>query len=320
MRRMIHNRLGASISVGCLLILFLLTACGGSASMSVPASHNVGNAPGSGSQGNPNGSQGKQGQQKGLSAIGQQYLIKALRVDMQIKGTRQVAADLQSWIKTTDPRASSAGIDYEQTDNNLYTVAMTFSVQASLYPDIQNYLRDYAPQHGGKLLDLRETVQDVSNDFIDTQSRLKNLRGEQDRLLTLLSHATAMGDILSIEQRLTDIEGQIEQIEAHLNALNGQTTFYNITINLQPSEVPVAQVDTPGWSPGQVLHDAWGAALSLGQGLVTIFLWLVAFSIYLIPIVLVIWLFLRWWRTRNRPAITPAPATPSASPEQTHRS
>nr|MDQ2716518.1 DUF4349 domain-containing protein [Chloroflexota bacterium] len=248
------------------------------------------------------------------------YLIKALRVDMQIKGTRQVAADLQSWIETTDPRASSAGIDYEQADNNLYSVSMTFSVQASIYPTIENYLRDYAPQHDGKLLDLRETVQDVTNDFIDTQSRLKNLRGEQDRLLVLLSHATAMGDILSIEQRLTDVEGQIEQIEAHLNALNGQITFYNITINLQPSEVPATQVATPGWNPGQVLHDAWAAALGLGQGLVTIFLWLVAFSIYLIPIALVAWFFLRWWRVRNRPAVTPAAATSGVSPEQTHRS
>ena len=61
-----------------------------------------------------------------------------------------------------------------------------------------------------------ETVQDETNDFLDTQSRLTNLRAEQPRLLTLLSQAQNLGDTLQVEQRLTDVEGQIENIEVHL--------------------------------------------------------------------------------------------------------
>ena len=39
---------------------------------------------------------------------------------------------------------------------------------------------------------------------------LTNLRGEQQRLLTLMGQAQSLSDVLTIEQRLTDVEGQIE--------------------------------------------------------------------------------------------------------------
>ncbi len=172
-----------------IILAFLLVACGGAspsatteASVHAPAQQ-FGNT-------SSQGSSSSSGQTtKSSTFSGPQYLIKSLQVNMQVKDTRQVASELQSWIATTDPRSTSAGIDYEQTDNNLYTVSMTFSVTSAQYTQIEEYLAGYAQQHGGKLTSLHESVQDVTNDYIDTQSRLTNLRGEQQRLLTLLSNS-----------------------------------------------------------------------------------------------------------------------------------
>src|SRR6266446_6630596 len=259
-------------SLGILFILaLLLAACGtaetsssSSSGMAAPANAPVQQSRSSSSQGSSSSSS------KGSSSsasYGPQYLIKSLQVNMQVKDTRQVASNLQSWISTTDPRSSSAGIDYEQTGDNLYTVSMTFSVESTAYTQIEEYLAGYAQQHGGKLLTLHESVQDVTNDYIDTQSQLTNLRGEQQRLLLLLSNSTALGDIITVEDKLTNVEGQIEDIEAHLNALKNQTTFYMVTINLQPMEPVTPLPPSTPWSPGQVLHDSLSAALGLGQGL-----------------------------------------------------
>ena len=234
---------------------------------------------------------------------------------MLVKDTRQVASDLQSWITTTDPRSTSAGIDYEQTYDNLYNVTMTFSVTSAQYTQIEEYLAGYAQQHGGKLTSLHESVQDVTNDYIDTQSRLTNLRGEQQRLLTLLSNTTALGDIITVESKLTDVEGQIEEIEAHLNALKNQTTFYTVTIGLQPITpiTPPPPSSTP-WNLGQVLHDSGTEALGFGQGLATLLIWFVIFSIYLVPVALVGWFV--WRRIHSRQALTsPAIDTGSSQTE-----
>src|SRR5215472_12768690 len=302
---------------GLIILALLVAACGGAstgtttssasnAPIAGPAQHsaNVNNSsavsstPTTGKSGTPSAAQ---------------YLIKSLAVNMQVKDTRRVAADLQGWISTTDPGSSSVGIDYEQVGDNLYSVSMQFEVQATVYTQIKLYLEDYTTQHGGKLLSLHETVQDVTNDFIDSQSRLRNLKGEQQRLLTLLSNTTALGDILSIEQRLTDVEGQIEDTEAHINALSGQTTFYSVSISLQP--IAIASSPPPpannAWSGLKTLQNAWSASLAFGEVLVTLFIWLLSFSIYIVPVAAIAWFV--WLRRRVHP-VAPMPAPPVMTP------
>lgn len=306
-------------SLGILFILaLLLTACGAGSSAvtsgSVPASAHVPmqQSGSSSSQGSSTNSGTTSSQKSSSSAsYGPQYLIKSLQVNMQVKDTRQVASNLQSWISTTDSRSSSAGIDYEQTGDNLYTVSMTFSVESTEYTQIEEYLAGYAEQHGGKLLSLHESVQDVTNDYVDTQSQLMNLRGEQDRLLLLLSNTTALGDIITVESKLTDVEGQIQDIEAHLNALKSQTTFYTVTIDLQPmapAATPPPPTQQAPWNIGQVFHDSWSAVLSFGQVLTTFLIWLLSISIYLVPAALIAWFI--WRRTHPRRVVA-SPRDPS---------
>ena len=237
----------------------------------------------------------------------QQYLIKTLNITMEVKDTQRAANDLQSWISATDSLSTAQNINYEQVGDNLYNVSMAFSVQASLFPRIESYLNNYPIQHNGRLLNTSMSTQDVSSDYVDTQSRLNNLRGEQQRLLTLLSHASALGDVLSIDQRLTDVEGQIEQIEAHLNNLNGQITFYNISISLQPSQA--ALTPSTGWSVSTIWQNALSAAIAFAQVLATVFIWLVVFSVYIIPLALIVWFVRRWRRAQEQRAAPAVAAT-----------
>lgn len=313
------------LSSGCLVVFLLfLVGCGGSsassgsnASMNAPA--HMANSQAQTSTGNAQGatssSAGAQvsatGKQQSVPT-GPQYLIKTLKVSMNVKDTRKVASMLQAWIGSTDTGSSTAGADYEQTGVNLYNVSMTFSVRASAYPQIYNYLRDYAPKEGGQLQSFTETVQDVTNDYVDTQSRLKNLRIEQQRVQDLLSHAQALKDVLTIEQKLTDVEGQIESIEAHLNELTSQVAYYTVSVSLQPIETAPPPPPPAGWSAGQAFHDAFAASLAFAQSIANFLIWLLAFSFYLVPAALIIWFV---WRMRNNPRrATPKPAETHTPP------
>lgn len=249
------------------------------------------------------------------SQIGSRYLIKSLKVSMQVKDTLATANDLQAWINSVDPQSSSAGTDYEQDGNNLYNVTLTFSVQATLYPQIYHYLQNYSAKKGGQLTSFNESIQDVTSDYVDTNARLENLRTERDRILTLMKQAQSMSDIITIEGRLTDVEGQIESIQAHLNQLKDQVTYYNITITLQPIDAATPPPPTPGWSVGQVFHDAFAASIAFAQNLATLLIWIVAFSLYLIPLLLIALCVKivrqRWQRSVPRPKVD---ATSGAEP------
>jgi len=242
------------------------------------------------------------------SDIGPQYLIKTLKVDLNVKDTRKVADNLLTWITRTDPRATSTGTDYEQVGDNLYNVSLTFSVQATLYPQVYRYLRDYTTHNGGHLAAFNESIQDVTGSYVDTQSRLQNLHVEQGRLQDLLSHAQALSDILSIDQQLTNVEGQIESDEAQLKTLTSQVTFYTVSVSLEPVETATPPPSNNGWSIGQIFHDAFSASLAFGQGVLALLVYLVAFSLYVIPLAIIIWLARKWY-IRARQAALPKVAT-----------
>ena len=326
-----HFRRSAFLYGGLVMLALLLAACGGSASTassgqmasnssaSMPNNSSVIMAPHTTANGQNGGQSNGNSSNPSNASYGPRYLIKALQVDMAVKNTVQAASDLQSWIQTTDPHSTSAGLNYQQdpTNNNLYDISLTFAVEAADYPQVESYLSGYAAQHKGRLLNLHETVQDVTTNYIDTQSELKNLRAEQQRLLTLMGQAQSLNDTLTIEQKLTDVEGQIEQIEENLNALNGQVTFYNVTINLSPIDVaaPVPTPTTqPGWNPGSVFHGALSVAITIGEALISLVIWLAVFSIYIVPAAILAWLGLRLKRAYNRrtlpaPVAVPAPTT-----------
>jgi hypothetical protein len=240
------------------------------------------------------------------------YLIKSLQVDMAVQDPRVSANDLRQWITTTDPRAQTAGVDYERQDDGTYLVQMTFAVEASAYGQVQSYLAGYAASHQGRLLHLHENVQDVSNQVADLQSRLANLRAEQQRLQALMAQSKSLTDTIAIESRLTDVEGQIEQIEGQQSQLSAQTTYYNVTINLSPVSSLTGTPLKPGpWDPGQVLQSAWAAAAGFGEFLASVAIWLGVFAIYIVPALVIAWLI--WRRTHPRkPTPLPNPSVPQA--------
>lgn len=244
------------------------------------------------------------------------YLIKSLTVSMVVPNTTNAASDLESWISATDPQSQSAGATYSQ-DGDSYDITLTFSVASTRYAQIENYLKSYPSQHKGKLISLQEAVQDVTNDYVDTQSQLANLRVEQKRLQTLMSQSASLSDLLAVEQRLSDVEGQIEQIQAHLSQLNGATTFYTIQIQLTPSATYKPPVTQP-WSPGAIFHQALASAQAFGEGLLTLAIWLLVYAIYIVPAVVIVWFVWRMWkrRTTRRSASVVAPTTSSAAPTE----
>ncbi len=310
LRAMIKHR--GALGLGCLGALALIVAgCGNSVGTTSAAANGVSHSAGISNSSSfsaaatPNqaqvGSKSPNGTQQPAATA--QYLIKSLQAGLAVTDPRQTANDLRQWILSTDPRAQTAGIDYERQGDGTYNVQMTFSVQATLYPQVENYLANYAQGHGGRLLRLHEDTQDVTNQYVDSQSRLSNLRVEQQRLLDLLARSTDLTQTLAIDQRLTDVEGQIEQIEGQLNQLGAQTTFYNVTIDLSPIGAATSGPKPGPWNIADVFQAALNAALALGQFLAAVGVWLGVFAIYIVPVLLVIWLVRRWLRTRKPAAI-----------------
>jgi hypothetical protein len=311
------NKRIISVLVGLSVVGLLLAACGSSATTAAPNSASnmsVHTSNQSSSSGTTSSSQTGKGSK--LAQYGPQYLQKSLQVTMEVQNANQAASDLQQWIGSADPQATSDGTDYQEVGSNQYNVTLTYLVDVDHYTQVESYLRGYAGQKGNTLLSLHESVQDVTNDYVDSQSTLTNLRAEQQRLLGFMNQAQNVNDAVNIEQQLTQVEGQINSIEAHINALKGQTTFYTITISLQPvGSAPPPPAQPGPWSVVPIWQGAWSAVVSVWQLLATLLVWLAAFSVYIVPAALIIWLVRsRMWRWKRLPHIAPAMSAPVPAP------
>jgi hypothetical protein len=111
----------------------------------------------------------------------------------------------------------------------------------------------------GDVVHRNVTAEDVTEQFMDAEVRLKSARAVRDRLKALLEKATKVEDSLAIEKELSRIDTEIEQLEARLKYLREQAQFSTITVQLQAK-----QQDDVGKKPVRIPVD-WLDQLGLGR-------------------------------------------------------
>jgi hypothetical protein len=64
-----------------------------------------------------------------------------------------------------------------------------------------------------KVVEESVSSQDVTEEFVDLESSLRNLRATEARLLALLERAQKVEEVITVQRELTNVRGQIEKIE-----------------------------------------------------------------------------------------------------------
>ncbi len=131
------------------------------------------------------------------------------------------------------------------------------------------------------------TGQDVTAEYTDAQSRLRNLRASQERLLKIMEEATDTNAIVAVESQLREVEGEIEVLEGQINYYQTASKYSLITITLEPY-IPSQPLQIGGWHPEGVAKQALQDLIRGLQGLVD---FLIRLGICGIPALLVIALF-----------------------------
>jgi len=193
---------------------------------------------------------------------------------------------------------------------------LTIRVPAAQFEPAMARLRDQAL----KVDHESANSQDVTEEFVDQQARLNNLQAGEKALQKLLEdqqQGNNIADIATVQQKLAEVRGQIEQTEGRLRYLTDQTSLSTIKIELIPESLPPTPTPTPtplpGWAPQNVATEASQSLLFSLQKTADALIWGVIFLpiiiIYLIPIAIVVWLA-RWgwkWYKNGKKVPPPVP-------------
>jgi hypothetical protein len=204
-------------------------------------------------------------------------------------------------------------------DGDRMTATMTLRVPAdpATYQMTLERLRKVAD----RVIDEQAQAQDVTEEYVDIDARLRTLKASEENLLALLAKATRVEDNLQIQRELTNVRSQIEQIQGRKQALERRADM--ATINLTIRET--GAFSRPGWSPGGTFEEAVRALGAALRGLAVFAIWLLVFSPiwggFLLLGWVIVWLLVKLIRRmtgRSRtgrpvPASTPPPAAAAPS-------
>ena len=165
----------------------------------------------------------------------------------------------------------------------------------------------------GKIKALAMTVesenlngQDVTDQYADTQAAIENLTAQRDSYRKLLDRAEKMEDILNIQTRLDQVQGQINQMTGQQLKLKESVKLATVGITLTPDAL-AQPIVVGSWRPEGTAREAFLALLNALKAIGNILIWT---GICILPVALLIgvpvFLVVRLALSRRRKKATPA--------------
>lgn len=229
--------------------------------------------------------------------------------------------DLDTLLNQLNQRISDLGgyVEYQDTYfGSAYSYRARRSANLTIRIPAEN-LEGFMEQVEGfsNVISRTESQDDVTLQYVDTQSRMEALQAEQDRLLELMEQAQTMSDLLEIEARLTEVRYELESITAQLRTMDNLVSYATVELTVSEVEVlsPVAE---------QTVWQRIGAGFSenlknMGEGLENLLVWLATYSpqllIFAAMVFAIVWLYKRAAKKRKAKRPPYPPYNPPQPPQ-----
>ena len=229
---------------------------------------------------------GGDGAASSLSVLGR-TIIRNGYVALQVESVGQAFEAAQALAAThggyvADSSFSGDLGDRDEDDEERFTYAsLTLRIPADRYDHVVTDLRSLAL----RVLSISTNTRDVTGEVTDLESDLRNLRAVESQYLELLGRASEVGDVVLVHDRLTQTRGQIERIQGSLALLQSLADLSTLHVELQ-SLAPDDEAD--GGSLLDAARDGWEASLATLNVIAKATLAIIAFSWWLVPIVVVV--------------------------------
>lgn len=127
-----------------------------------------------------------------------------------------------------------------------------------------------------KVLERNVTGQDVTEQYVDINSRIKSKRAVEERLLAFMKNAEKTEDLLKISADLSNVQEEIEVLVGKVKYLENQTSFSTIELTMVENRVIVPGLDNKELNTWEKTKKQFvtstNALLSFGSGVVIFFI------------------------------------------------
>jgi len=243
-------------------------------------------------------------------------VVKTGTLDLEVADLDRALRDARTAIVGLGGYVS--GSNWSNTGDRTWAT-IVYRIPAARWDDALDALHRLAT----KVVTEQTNAVEVTGQVLDLDARIRNLRVTEAALQAIMARATKISDILEVQQQLTAVREQIEQLSTEKAHLEDQAALGTLTVTYTVP-VPAVTETTKGWDPAAEVDRALASLVGVLQGLASVGIWL---AIVGLPILLALGLlvglvlaFARRLRRRREPgtgtlppAVPPTPDTPGPS-------
>ena len=229
-----------------------------------------------------------------------------LETESPTEGLRKITAAAEShggFVVTSEFKQNPASAGGKVTQSVTVVARVPASQFASALEQIRNA--------GERVVQEKISGQDVSEEYLDVEARLRNKKALEGQFLDIMKQARKVEDALDVQTQLADVRTEIERLEGRRRFLENQAALSTITTTLQMPQ-PIIASTTSGF--GTTIKQAFGDAVDTA---VSIVLFVIQAVIVLVPITIFFglpaWVL---WRAIRRRMVFPRKAEQSPIPNE----
>lgn len=223
-------------------------------------------------------------------------IIHTANLQIQVKDFNKTQLNIENKVSEYDGYIVESNV-YRESEERV-SGHMTVRIPEKHF---QKFLTDTEDQ-AVEVLERNVSGQDVTEQYVDLESRLKSKRAVEERLLAFMNDAEKTEDLLKISKDLATVQEEIEVIVGKMNYLENQSAYSTIEISMHEDQVIIPELDNKDlntWEKTKKqLATSLNFLLTAGSGLVIFFIGNLPVIILLLIIGAVI-----YFKIRNRKKI-----------------
>ena len=205
-----------------------------------------------------------------------------------------VSENVQASVDQLTNHATSAGgfitnVNVSNLERAPYAT-VSFRVPVERFEETRSLVRSL----GIKTVSEQVTGQDVTEQYVDTEARLKNLRASEEQFAAIMKQAVKVEEVLAVQQQLERVRGQIEQAQGRMQYLtrSAKLATFNVTISADEEDLPLID-PVERWRPLAIAKAALRSLIKAFQSLGTKLIWIIIFIPIWLPVIIIAYLIYR---------------------------
>jgi len=239
---------------------------------------------------------------------GRQLILNA-DIALEVRDVRaaydrvQTVAAAQGALVTSANLQAAAGAS--EKDMNTYgSASLVLRMPQTRFYAVRQRLIDLAGDLQGKVLRDAVSSEDVTEQYVDLQARLRHFKSQETQLLDIMSRARKISDILAVRDQLSAIQQEIERLSGQLRFLQNRVDLSTITVEIsqkgrKPAAPAPATMLTSIKDAGKQVSAAWTKAL---HDTISVFGFIAVAVVYLLPFAVMLGIIWAVYRATRKKA------------------